>query len=84
MDLSGEWQLKLDSADMGMATSCKQSAFNDTVKLPGTLDENKKGNINRANELNHLHRKYIYTGSAWYRKQIEIPKRMERKRIQLP
>jgi hypothetical protein len=81
--LSGEWQLILDSTDRGLAADCRQEGFSDLMQLPGTLDENKKGRLNQSNELNHLHRKYMFTGSAWYRKQVDIPKEWKGKRIQL-
>jgi hypothetical protein len=83
IDLSGEWQCRLDSSDKGLAADCGKAEFIDVVHLPGTLDENKMGKLNRLNELNHLHRKFIYIGSACFRKQIEIPKEWKGKRIQL-
>ncbi len=83
INLAGEWQLCLDTADKGLALFCKQLGFTDSLKLPGTLDENEKGSLNQANELNHLHRKFIFTGAAWFRKQIDIPTDWKGEFIQL-
>jgi hypothetical protein len=83
IDLSGAWKINLDSTAKGMAENLRMDGFRDSVQLPGTLDENKKGKLNRSAELNHLHRKYIYAGVTWYKKQVDIPKEWKGKRILL-
>ncbi|BFK83258.1 hypothetical protein I4000191A8_03960 [Clostridia bacterium i40-0019-1A8] len=65
--LAGVWELKLGSY------SPEDGALSDTCILPGTLDENKKGNRNTSVNTNHLNRKYTYTGDAVYQKTVFIP-----------
>ncbi|HSM49745.1 MAG TPA: hypothetical protein VK872_18130, partial [Draconibacterium sp.] len=74
--LSGEWDLCLDSTNMG---DIQQLSFNLKTTLPGTLDEAGIGNANtmkpelKREVMLHLQRKHEYIGKAWYRKKIMIP-----------
>jgi len=49
ISLSGSWKFALDTAKVGIAEKWYTRTLSDSVRLPGTLDENKKGipNINR-------------------------------------
>lgn len=66
-DLSGPWQFFMGAAE--------DAVFDrDTVLLPGTMDENRKGVDNSANvSPRYLHRDYVYTGPAVYRREVAIP-----------
>ncbi|NQX67221.1 discoidin domain-containing protein [Paenibacillus alba] len=75
--LAGEWGFKLGNAN-GTAQGLIES-----VKLPGTLDENKKGAVNSNVALNTLSRKYTYTGPATYQKKFTLPASFEGKRVEL-
>ncbi len=66
LDLSGTWQLKL-----GNYTS-SGNVFDDTVNLPGSLDENKKGTVNTFADMQRLSRYVKYTGPALYQKDVYI------------
>ncbi|WP_222930294.1 sugar-binding domain-containing protein [Larkinella punicea] len=44
ISLAGEWQLRLDPADLGLREHWWQGTYPDRVKLPGSLTENGKGN----------------------------------------
>jgi len=72
--LNGTWKFALDSARVGIAEKWYNLALSDSVKLPGTLDENKKGipNTNRL-ETMRLSREMMYAGMAWYQKTVLIP-----------
>lgn len=72
--LSGSWRFALDSAGIGEAEKWYTRTLADSVKLPGSLDENKKGipNMNRQ-ETMRLSREIMYAGMAWYQKEITIP-----------
>jgi hypothetical protein len=83
LDLSGEWQLRLDPNSVGMAEQWFAQTLEDTVILPGSLDENKKGMLNRDSTDMHLNRLYSFIGAAWYRKEIQMPLTWEGKRIEL-
>ena len=65
LDLAGNWELSLSSYD--------SAAFNDSVTLPGTLSENKKGKQNNSTDKTKLSLRYTYSGSASYRKKVNIP-----------
>jgi hypothetical protein len=83
IDLSGEWGLRLDEANKGFAENWQQQIFTEKVKLPGSLDENHKGNPNKDTTDQHLSRLYTYTGVVWYQKTIEIPAQWQGKHIEL-
>ncbi|MBL7968904.1 MAG: hypothetical protein JNK09_18010 [Prolixibacteraceae bacterium] len=76
INLSGEWELCLDSLNTG---NIEQLKFDLKVNLPGTLDEAGIGKANKlVPELKrevmlYLQRKHEYIGKAWYRKTIIIP-----------
>ncbi|WP_205461840.1 sugar-binding domain-containing protein [Mangrovibacterium lignilyticum] len=76
IDLSGEWKLCLDSTNVAQID---QLSFDQSVQLPGTLDDAGIGKpLNLAPELErevmlHLYRKHEYIGKAWYKKTITVP-----------
>jgi beta-galactosidase/beta-glucuronidase len=83
IDLSGTWQFKLDTSKAGIEEKWYQKSFEETIVLPGTLDENNKGFLNKDTTEYHLNRVYIYDGPAWFKKEIEIPDDWQNKNIQL-
>jgi hypothetical protein len=76
IDLSGEWQVTLDSLDIGITRA---------IHLPGTLCDAGYGTPctlkpeMEKEVFRNLKRKYDYTGVAWYSKEIEIPSGQENK-----
>ena len=61
IDLSGEWRFSLDPGNNGISELWATKTLSDFVKLPGTTDENKKGNLNSDNtETTHLSREYTF------------------------
>jgi hypothetical protein len=82
VDLSGTWQFGLDTAGIGIQDKWFELQLNETVKLPGTLDENEKGiiNTNRA-ETMRLSRERTFEGMAWYQKKINIENKWDGKEI---
>jgi len=84
IDLSGEWRFSLDPGNNGISELWATKTLNDFVKLPGTTDENKKGNLNSDNkETTHLSREYSWFGKAWYQRKVVIDKTWSGKNIQL-
>ena len=75
IDLTGTWNLKLDSKDEMSQTSPTSWKFNDTMTLPGTTDLSKKGpHITEPIPYNyHLNREYAFLGPAYYSRTITIP-----------
>lgn len=67
MDLSGTWQFYMGAAEDAVFSG-------DTVRLPGTMDENRRGLDNSANvTVRHLHRDFVYTGPAVYQREVTVP-----------
>jgi hypothetical protein len=83
IDLQGQWQFTLDTANVGLKEKWYLTNFNDSIQLPGTTDTNKKGFKNTDTTTMHLNRVYEYEGVAWYRKKITIPQDFNNKHIQL-
>lgn len=82
--LNGSWSFALDSTGAGMTERWYSKSFTDSVKLPGTLDENNKGipNKNRQ-ETMRLSRQMMYAGMAWYQREITIPEKWNGQYISL-
>mgnify|MGYP003636473781 FL=1 len=81
ISLAGNWQVKLDSTDLGSQENWASAKFEgQNINLPGTLDDTEigvKSTLEPAMNnyvLSNLTRKYQYIGKAWYQKEIEIPK----------
>jgi hypothetical protein len=74
ISLNGSWKFALDTAKTGINEKWYSRSIPDSVKLPGTLDENNKGipNNNRM-ETMRLSRERMYAGMAWYQKSVIIP-----------
>lgn len=83
ISLAGEWQLQLDEKNVGIQEGWFSRELTDTVLLPGSLDENRKGYLNKDTTDYHLNRLYAYYGTAWYRKEIEIPEDWGEKHVAL-
>ena len=72
VDLSGEWKFQLDSANVGMQEEWYKDNFDDSLNLPGTTDENKKGIFLDEEAVDRLSRVWYWKGAAWYQKEEEI------------
>ncbi len=90
ISLSGEWQVKLDSSNIGSSNNWAATKFSDTkINLPGTLDDASIGTPNNLEPainnyvMSNLARKHQYIGKAWYQKEIEIPTSWKEKNIEL-
>lgn len=82
ISLDGKWRFALDSGNAGISEKWFEKTLSDSVKLPGSTDENKKGVPNtRKPDLQHLYRPYEYTGPAWYQRDIVIPREWKGKRV---
>ncbi|MCX6936845.1 MAG: discoidin domain-containing protein [Verrucomicrobia bacterium] len=90
ISIAGTWQFKLDPASVGEAQKWYNEVLPETVKLPGTLDQNGKGtpasenlDINDPKVLQGLRPLLTYVGAAWYQSTIQIPQNWEGKYIAL-
>jgi len=82
-DLSGQWGFHAGTISTDQEVILQNGSMNGTVLIPGTMDENKKGNPVYTRELERLSRYYTYTGEASYDRNIMIPKEWEGKQISL-
>jgi hypothetical protein len=76
LSLAGVWSLALGGAE-------PPAAFGDTIRLPGTTEDQGKGPENPARERNHLTRLHPINGPAWYQRAIDIPEAWRGKRLSL-
>jgi len=85
ISIAGEWQLRLDANDAGIAADWFKGKIDtsDHIQLPGSTDEQHFGNKNEGKELLHLTHAYSYVGPAWYEREITIPEAWRGKRITL-
>lgn len=83
VDLQGQWQFALDTANIGLKQKWYLSDLSDSIQLPGTTDLNQKGFLNCDTTTMHLNRVYKYEGVAWYRKRVTIPESFRDKHIEL-
>lgn len=71
-DLSGIWNFRLDNEKKGMDAHYETGAFSDTILLPSTTSEQKKGAPNQASETDCLTAAYLTEGYAWYQRTLTI------------
>ena len=83
INLAGQWRFALDANNAGVKDKWFEKSLDDTIQLPGTTDENRKGTLNNARETSRLTRLYPFVGSAWYQQDINIPAEWSNKRVTL-
>ncbi len=82
--LDGQWRFALDERKEGATKEWFRTNLADTIKLPGTTDEARKGNGNsNTNQAMHLSRPFPFYGAAWYQRDVMIPESWRNKRITL-
>ena len=81
--ITGDWRIRLDSADVGVDGRWFQSVdgFSDIIPLPGSTDEHHFGRKNDEVARQHLTRAYLFTGPVWYERDITIPESWQAKRV---
>ena len=68
--LDGTWRFAMDTSGIGIEKQWFAITLDDSVKLPGSMDENKKGIINtNTNETMRLSRELMYSGMSWYQER---------------
>ncbi len=83
IQLKGDWQMQLDTGLVGIREKWFLKELNDTVELPGSLDQNEKGWKGQDSTYGHLNRPVFYIGKAWYKKEIEIPENWQDLEVRL-
>ncbi|WP_255510456.1 glycoside hydrolase family 2 protein [Flavobacterium sp. GSA192] len=89
INIDGDWTVALDSTDIGLKNGWQNTAFKQSMKLPGTTDDAGLGVPNKLKpsiekpQMSHLTRKNSYLGAAWYSREITIPKNWKGKEMLL-
>jgi hypothetical protein len=83
LPLNGTWKFRLDAEDVGVAEKWFAMEFDDTVQLPGTTDENRKGIKKNEQCIDRLSRVWYWKGPAWYQRRVTIPDAWKGNRITL-
>ena len=74
LSLAGNWGLQLDTTRVEISAAQLSAVCTDSLLLPGTTDEGKKGFLNNNHtETTYLSRAYSFEGRALYSKQVTIP-----------
>lgn len=75
-NLAGEWQFALDKDKTGIARELyRRRTLEDTISLPGTTAEAKKGERGSERRVDCLTEPYHFEGYAWYMREITISQR---------
>jgi beta-galactosidase/beta-glucuronidase len=85
IDLSGDWKFAMDPLRQAVNFCGGWYDYDlpDTVKLPGTTNTNGMGVEMKVKDVDHPNSRYLYVGSAWYQKEVDIPEALAGKRILL-
>ena len=70
--LDGQWQFYADEEKKYTGFPPELSAFHDTIHLPGTTAQEKKGKGMGKREDGCLTERYPYLGNAWFYREVEI------------
>lgn len=90
ISLAGSWKVKLDPQNAGLQQKWYTQKFDQSIKLPGTLDDagiGKKTTLTadtlKREVVLELTRKHAYIGPAWYSKEVQVPSGWKDKDISL-
>lgn len=73
LDLKGEWSFRLDQEKLGLAAHYETEDFHDTIQLPTTVSEAKKGTPHTRVNTGYLTDPYEMSGYSWYRRTVTLP-----------
>lgn len=89
ISLAGQWTVRLDGQKTGEQQQWYKQRFEQTIQLPGTLDDAAIGKPPvpvagiTKDVMIHLARKHAYIGHAWYAREVMIPAGWQQKSIRL-
>ncbi|MBL7134713.1 MAG: beta-galactosidase, partial [Phycisphaerae bacterium] len=81
--LAGPWRFALDREGKGEGEKWFSRRLDDTVKLPGTTDENHKGVLKDEQCIDRLSRVWYWKGKAWYQRDVTVPESWKGKHVTL-
>ena len=83
VSLAGTWRFAMGPGVKSAQGPLPTMSFSDTIVLPGTTDENRKGPENSAREPGRLTRVHPYSGPAWYQRDVTVRPDWRGKRVVL-
>ena len=83
VSLAGQWRFALDGDRKGVDEKWFTRRLDDSVKLPGTTDENHKGTFKDDHRTDRLSRLWYWKGPAWYQRDVIVPAAWKNKHITL-
>ena len=94
IDISGEWNFKIDKDDLGKEEKWFNSDLKETIHLPGSMAENGYGEPQKPEEKQitkdlkttpfwHPIKRFDYRGVAWYQRDIDISEKLKEKYLRL-
>lgn len=89
ISLASQWDIQLDSTNIGLEKNWQNMPFDTKINLPGTTDEAKLGIKDtlsvalKTPQLLKLTRNFSYVGKAWYTREISTPENWDGKDIEL-
>lgn len=83
IDLSGIWSFQLDKEKLGFDLEYHKGGFGDSIHLPGTTAEAKKGEKNPARETGYLTEEYAFSGYAWFEKEFYLDSKVSNLPLEL-
>lgn len=72
VDLAGVWHFAMDSAKEGIQNKQYLTLPEDTISLPGTTSQAKKGVPSDVRETGCLTDPFLFEGYAWYSKEVSL------------
>ena len=72
LDLTGSWHFAMDPAKEGIKTQQHLTQPEDTISLPGTTSQAKKGTPSDLRETGCLTDPWLFEGYAWYSRDISL------------
>lgn len=83
ISLAGTWKFQADPSGTGIQHNWQDSSFIEAVRLPGSMEGNKKGTYVQKPSSSFLNQTWQYIGAAWYQQEIEIPASWKKKQVKL-
>jgi Glycosyl hydrolases family 2, sugar binding domain/Glycosyl hydrolases family 2/Glycosyl hydrolases family 2, TIM barrel domain len=84
VSLAGEWRFRLDAENSGHQMNWQVQRFEgELMFLPGSTDQAGYGLKTSGPARGWLSRPYIYTGAAWYQRDVVVPDAWRGKRVTL-
>ena len=72
LNLAGIWNFAMDAEKKGITDNQHLTVPEDTISLPGTISQAKKGTPSDIRESGFLTDPYLFEGYAWYYREITL------------